>query len=168
MSQEPRNLEGQTTRMERLPRGVWRLFRYLPPRMAYTIGLGPLVGRFVLLLKTVGRKSGKSRVTPLLYDQVNETIFVAPARGTHADWYQNLVANPNVEVTIGSRQFKGWAVPITNQVESTDFLEQRIRLHPQITRAAFRMEGLGPSPTRRKLEEYAKKRGLVAIHLLED
>lgn len=76
------------TKLERLPRIAWRLFRYLPPRIAYSIGLGPLAGQSVLLLKTVGRKTGMFRMTPLLYDQIEGTVYVAPARGTKADWYR--------------------------------------------------------------------------------
>jgi len=44
--------------------------RFHPPpadaiRLLYRLGLGPLVGRVVLLLTTTGRKSGLPRVTPL-------------------------------------------------------------------------------------------------------
>ncbi len=91
------------SKVERVPRFIWRLFRFLPPRIAYSLGLGSLVGRFVLLLETTGRKSGLPRVTPLQYDEVDGIIYVASARGVKADWYRNLVANANVEVTVGSR-----------------------------------------------------------------
>ena len=150
-------------KLERLPRFVWRLFRFLPPRIAYSIGLGSLAGRAVLLLTTIGRKTGRPRVTALLYDQIDGTIYVASARGTEADWYRNVLANPNVEVSIGSRQFKGRAEPITDLSEIVGFLERRLQLHPRVAGAVFRLAGLGGSPSREQLREYAKKRGLVAI-----
>jgi len=34
----------------------------------YAVGLGPVVGRLVLLLTTTGRKTGLPRVTPLQYE----------------------------------------------------------------------------------------------------
>ena len=34
-------------------------------RLLYAIGLGPLIGRIILLLTTTGRRSGMKRVTPL-------------------------------------------------------------------------------------------------------
>ena len=98
---------------ERLPPWIWRLFRYLPPGLAYSLGLGPIVGRSVLLLTTVGRKTGLRRVTPLLYDEIDGVIYVGSARGTKADWYRNLLVNPQVEVTIGSRHFTGRVELIT-------------------------------------------------------
>ena len=58
----------------KLTRLLWRLF-HLGPRIAYAVGLGPLVGRFVLLLTTTGRKSGLRRVTPLVYERRGQTIF---------------------------------------------------------------------------------------------
>ena len=151
------------TAIERLPRFIWRLFRFLPPRLAYSLGLGSIAGRAVLLLTTVGRRSGLPRVTPLLYDEIDDIIYVGSARGAKADWYQNLRVNPNVEVTIGSRQIKGYADPITDPLQITDFLEKRLELHPILTAAVMRVEGLGSTPSREQLESYAKRRTLVAI-----
>ena len=56
---------------KKTPRFLLRLL-HLPPRLAYAIGLGPLLGRFVLLMTTTGRKSGRRRVTPLQYEVTQE------------------------------------------------------------------------------------------------
>ncbi len=156
------------SRVERVPRFIWRLFRFLPPRIAYSLGLGSLVGRFVLLLETTGRKSGLPRVTPLQYDEVDGIIYVASARGVKADWYRNLAANPNVEVTVGSRRFRGYVDLITDPIQVANFLELRLKLHPKIVGTVLRFEGLGPSPTREQLKQYAAKRALVAIRPAEN
>ena len=149
--------------VERLPRFVWRLFRFLPPRLAYSLGLGSIAGRAVLLLTTIGRRSGLSRVTPLLYDEIDGIIYVGSARGEKADWYRNLQANRNVEVTVGSRRFRGFADPITDPLKVADFLEKRLKLHPLLTTAVMRIEGLGATHSREQLEQYARRRTLVAI-----
>jgi deazaflavin-dependent oxidoreductase (nitroreductase family) len=156
------------SRVERVPRLVWRLLRFLPPRIAYSLGLGSLVGHFVLLLETTGRKSGLPRVTPLQYDEIDGIIYVGSARGVKADWYRNLVEEPNVEVTIGSRKFRGYADLITDPVQIADFLELRLKLHPKMVGAMLRIEGIDPTPTRNQLEQYATKRALVAIRPTED
>jgi deazaflavin-dependent oxidoreductase (nitroreductase family) len=156
------------TVIERLPRFMWRLFRFLPPRLAYSLGLGSMVGRNILLLTTVGRKSGLPRVTPLLYDEIDGIIYVGSARGAKADWYQNLRANPNVELEIGSRHTKGRADPITDPRQVTDFLEKRLNLHPILSAVMMRVEGLGSTPSREQLESYAKRRTLVAIRPKDD
>lgn len=156
------------TAIERLPRFVWRLFRFLPPRLAYSLGLGAIAGRAVLLLTTVGRRSGLPRVTPLLYDEIDGIIYVGSARGAKADWYQNLQANPNVGITVGSRRFRGCADLITDPIQVADFLEKRLTMHPILAAAVMRVEGIGSRPSREQLESYARRRTLVAIRAKDD
>ena len=149
--------------IERLPRFIWRLLRFLPPRLAYSFGLGSIVGHSILLLTTIGRRSGLPRVTPLLYDEIEGIVYVGSARGTKSDWYQNLRVNPNVEVKVGSHRFRGCADLITDPLQVADFLEERMKRHPLMTAAVMRAEGMGTTPSREQLEEYAKRRTLVAI-----
>lgn len=48
-------------------RAFYRLAKW-PPQILCALGLGPLIGRLILLLTTTGRKSGRPRVTPLQYE----------------------------------------------------------------------------------------------------
>jgi deazaflavin-dependent oxidoreductase (nitroreductase family) len=155
-------------RTERVPRFIWRLLKFLPPRIAYSLGLGSVVGKFVLLLETTGRKSGLPRITPLQYDEIDGTIYVGSARGVKADWFQNLAVNPNVKLTVGSRQFQGYADPITDPSRIADFLELRLQHHPKLIGTILRFEGAGPTPTREQLVQYAADRALVAIRPIID
>jgi len=82
---------------------------HLGPRLAYALGLGPLIGSLVLLLTTTGRKSGLPRQTPLQYEQIDGLIYVASGRGKKADWVCNITADPAVEVRLKKRRFRGLA-----------------------------------------------------------
>ena len=148
---------------ERLPAFVWRASKYLPPRLAYAIGLGDLVGRRILLLTTTGRVSGRPRVTPLLYDEIEGALYVGSARGERADWVRNLRADPNVVVQIGSRTFKGHAELITDPVRIADFLELRRERHPLLAGTVMWAEGLREDTPREKVEAVAATRALVVI-----
>jgi hypothetical protein len=106
-------------------------------------------------------------VTPLQYEEVDGTIFVGSARGTHADWFSNLRADPNVEVQIGAHRFKGVAQAITDPIKIADFLELRLKRHPKIVGTILRSEGLSPAAARQELERYAGMRALVAINPIE-
>jgi deazaflavin-dependent oxidoreductase (nitroreductase family) len=152
------------SKVERIPRFIWRLMKFLPPRLLYSVGLGFLVGHFVLLMETTGRKSGLPRITPLQYDEIDGTIYVGSARGVKADWFQNLAANPNVKLKVGSRQFTGYAKPFTDPAQIADFLALRLHRRPKFVGTLLRLEGLSPSPTREELLEYAANRAFVAIH----
>jgi deazaflavin-dependent oxidoreductase (nitroreductase family) len=63
-----------------------------------------MVGMPVLLLTTTGRRSGKSRTTPLLYVREGDAVAVVASNGgsdyTPA-WWLNLGTNPLAEVEIG-------------------------------------------------------------------
>jgi len=142
-----------------------RLLRLIkrPPQILYALGLGPLYGRFVLLLTTTGRTSGLPRVTPLQYEEIDGAICVASALGDRADWFRNVEADPKVEVRVRSRRFTGIAEPITDRSRVADFLEFRLRRHPKMVGTIMRREGLPPHPERADLERYAERRALVII-----
>lgn len=142
----------------RMPAAPSRLLKAL-----YALGLGPLVGRLILLLTTTGRKSGLSRVTPLQYEESDGAILVGSARGTKSDWFRNVVANPHVVVQVKSRRFRGLAEPISDPARIADFLELRLRRHPRIVGAILRLEGLPGRPDRAQLEAYAVRLAMVVI-----
>ena len=65
------------------------------------------------MLKTVGRKSGKGYIHPLLYGVDGEGYVIVGSKGgsdTHPQWYHNLVATPEVEVQVGPDIFKARAL----------------------------------------------------------
>lgn len=137
-------------------------------RVWYSLSLGPIVGRLILLLATTGRTSGRSHVTPLQYEEEEGVIYAAAARGPKADWFRNIIAKPKVEVQVKARHFHGLAEPITDPVRIADFLELRLRRHPRMVGMMLRSEGLPTHPNRVQLEQYAAKIALVAIRPCED
>ncbi len=67
---------------------------------------GPFQGGTLLLLHTVGAKSGKPRVNPVAYQDIGDGVAVFATKGgapTHPDWYHNLLANPRVSAEIGAQ-----------------------------------------------------------------
>ena len=64
-----------------------------------------LQGRPIILLTSVGAKSGKLRKTPLMRVEHDGEYAVVASRGgapTHPVWYWNLVKNPHVELQDGN------------------------------------------------------------------
>src|SRR5579885_396732 len=65
-----------------------------------------------LRLTTTGRKSGERYIFPLFYGEVGDSYLVVASKGgapAHPSWYRNLVANPEVEVQVGTKKFKARA-----------------------------------------------------------
>ena len=62
---------------------------------------GPFAGSHLLLLHTTGAKSGKQRVSPMMYFAEPEGLFVVASKAgapEHPGWFHNLVAEPTVAV----------------------------------------------------------------------
>ncbi|OZC46444.1 nitroreductase family deazaflavin-dependent oxidoreductase [Rhodococcus sp. RS1C4] len=65
---------------------------------------GPFEGAPLLLLHTVGAKSGADRLSPLMYlpDGDRYVIFASKAGAdTNPAWYHNLLANPAARIEVG-------------------------------------------------------------------
>jgi deazaflavin-dependent oxidoreductase (nitroreductase family) len=66
---------------------------------------GQFAGAPLLLLHTVGAKSGQPRVNPMMYQTVDGgyAVFASKAGApTNPDWYYNVLAHPQVEAEIGT------------------------------------------------------------------
>jgi deazaflavin-dependent oxidoreductase (nitroreductase family) len=78
----------------------------------YRANGGKVSGMFadapLLLLTTIGARSGQPRVAPLAYTTDNGKFVIIASKGgapTNPDWYHNLRANPEVTVELGTETF---------------------------------------------------------------
>jgi deazaflavin-dependent oxidoreductase (nitroreductase family) len=79
---------------------------------------GQFDGARLLLLHTIGAKTGQEHVTPVMYRQVGDSYAVFASKAgapNNPDWYHNLVANPSVRAEIGTH-----SVPLTARVAKGD------------------------------------------------
>jgi deazaflavin-dependent oxidoreductase (nitroreductase family) len=137
-------------------------------RVLYAIGLGPLIGRIILLLTTTGRKSGLKRVTPLQYEKIGDDYYLGAARGMKADWVRNIQSNSHVEIRVGARRFAGQAEVVTDSSRFADFLEVRLQRHPRMIGLIMeKAHGLPRHPSREQLEGLAKEEAVVIVHPME-
>jgi deazaflavin-dependent oxidoreductase (nitroreductase family) len=74
---------------------------------------GPAQFRPLLLLNTIGARSGRRRTTPMMYVPDGDRLLVLASNAgapAHPDWYHNLVANPEVTVELGPETYDAVAV----------------------------------------------------------
>lgn len=92
--------------------GAWLLENGHRALLAVTGGRWPnqLAGMSTLELHVTGRKSGQRRSTLLTAPIIDDdTIVLVASKGGHSqhpEWYRNLVANPEVEITIDGETTK--------------------------------------------------------------
>ncbi|WKZ35126.1 MAG: nitroreductase family deazaflavin-dependent oxidoreductase [Anaerolineales bacterium] len=133
----------------------------------YKRGFGPT--RVVMLLTTIGRKSGLPRVTPLQYEEVDGIYYIASARGSDADWIKNIRANPKVRVQIRDREFDAAAEPVTDPVRIADFIELRLKRHPIMIRLIMHLfDGLPIRFKRADLEKFCRKKAMAILRPIRE
>jgi len=105
-------------------RKYFKLFNYFMMFM-WRLGLGPYinawpeVGGRIMVLNHYGRNTGKRLQTPLNYAEVNGEIYCTAGFGSAADWYKNIITNPQVEVWMPN----GWWAGLAEEV-----LDPKLRL----------------------------------------
>lgn len=93
---------------------------------------GQFAGAPLLLLTTIGAKSGLSRTNPLVYLTDNDRyVIIASYAGapTNPPWYYNLVANPDVQVEVDSQRFRARAV-VMEEPERFDLYQRAAAAMP--------------------------------------
>jgi deazaflavin-dependent oxidoreductase (nitroreductase family) len=87
----------------------------------FRLGLGSFWGNpfwgYMMVLKTIGRKSGKIRYTPVNYAIMNGNIYCLAGWGQIADWYRNIIAVPQIEVLLPGRALAGVAEEVNDSSE---------------------------------------------------
>jgi deazaflavin-dependent oxidoreductase (nitroreductase family) len=75
-------------------------------------------GAPILLLTTIGRRSGERRTSALIFGRDGDDYLLVASTGgapTHPSWYRNLQANPDVEI-----QVKTEIIPAVARTASAD------------------------------------------------
>ena len=92
---------------------------------------GFFTNRPLLLLHTTGAKSGLPRINPLVTMKDGDRYIIIASKGgapSHPDWYYNLVANPNVQVEVGTEQFEAVAT-VAQEPERSQLYGQMATKH---------------------------------------
>ncbi|MEV3930610.1 MULTISPECIES: nitroreductase family deazaflavin-dependent oxidoreductase [unclassified Streptomyces] len=118
-----------------LPRGWRRRLARLPIAL-FRVGLGPLFGNRLLLLRHTGRTTGLDRCVVLeivTYDADRGTWVLASGFGPEAAWYRNLRATPKTTVQVGNRHHAVTAHFLTAE-EGGDIMARYASAHPRAAR----------------------------------
>ena len=79
---------------------------------------GNFEGAPLLLLHTIGRRSGKPRVNPVMYLKDGDRYFIFASKAgadSHPDWFRNLQEQPDVWIEVGDQTIDVHAEEIRGQ-----------------------------------------------------
>ena len=103
------------------------------PIWLYRARLGFAFGSRMLLLEHIGRKSGARRQVVLeVFDHPDpDTYVVVSGFGERAQWFRNVLADPQVRVGVGSRGLAPATARLLTPNEADKSLHAYIRRHPR-------------------------------------
>ncbi len=96
------------------------------------VTFGPFLGRDLLLLTTVGARTGEPRLAPVVYTRDGDRIVIIASKNgapTHPAWYVNLLANPIVTVELGAETFQARASDVVG-VDRDRLYAAHAAVHP--------------------------------------
>ena len=92
-------------------------------------GPGPLP---TLLLTTIGRKSGKESIMPLLYGEVDGGYAIIASKGgdpKHPGWFHNLMAQDEIKVQVATDVFAA-TTRVAEGEERSKIWDQMVAMYP--------------------------------------
>ncbi len=117
--------------MDNALRRIFRLLNKYFMVPVFQLGLGVLVGNpfsgYIMVIKTIGHKSGKTRFAPVNYAIIDGQVYIMAGFGRVTHWFKNLQANPNLDVILPGRTISGQAVEVDDPQEALIAVRQILR-----------------------------------------
>jgi deazaflavin-dependent oxidoreductase (nitroreductase family) len=135
---------GEAQREQQLRQGFRTFNRFM--LLMWRLGMGawinawPEVGGRIMVIRHIGRKTGRRRYTPVNYTIADGEIYCTAGFGSASDWYRNILAHPEVEVWLPD----GWWAGVAEEVSDTSTRMPLLRQVLIDSGFAARAAGLDP------------------------
>jgi deazaflavin-dependent oxidoreductase (nitroreductase family) len=133
------------------PNKGWQKLAFRAPMLLWRLGLGPVVGRVIMVITTTGHKSKLPRHNMAEYYSLNGQKYTICAYGPKAAWYKNIQADPRVTVQTAEGTQSMKAVRVTGDQELLQVVELFNRRNALLT--GLYLESLGIKADRSDLLE---------------
>jgi len=147
------------------PRGfkaaLWRA-----PIWLYRLGFGWMLGKRFLLLNHTGRKSGQFRqavIEIVKIDSANNVFYSVSGFGEKANWFQNILHTPDVNIQVGSRRMPALAERLSRE-SGEKILSDYALQHPTALRELSKLLNIPYDGSPESITEMAKILPVVAFH----
>lgn len=119
------------------------------PVYGWRFGLGPIIGRYLMIITQINHRTGNPCNVSLEYFAINGIKYCANLFGVQSNWYRNLLANPRVTIQTSDGTEQMVAIPITQDDEIITVVEWLLNRNPKFGNN-FLAE-LGTQPTRKEI-----------------
>ncbi len=124
------------------------------PIYAWRFGLGPVVGRYVMIIAQMDHKTGKPTKTSIEFFEMNGIKYVVNLFGVQSSWYRNILANPRVSIQTSDGTEQMVAVPIAQDDELITIIEWLLNRNPKLIKPY--MQEIGVQPNRKDILKHKK------------
>ena len=93
---------------------------------------GHFEGKTLLILHTIGARTGKERIKPVAYVRDGKKYAVIASKGgapTNPDWYHNILAHPRLTVEVGTETLQVEA-KVAEEPERTRLYNKMVEMMP--------------------------------------
>ena len=93
---------------------------------------GHFEGKTLLILHTIGARTGKERIKPVAYVRDGKKYAVIASKGgapTNPDWYHNILAHPRLTVEVGTETLQVEA-KVAEEPERTRLYNKMVEMLP--------------------------------------
>lgn len=98
--------------------------------LLWRLGIGPMMGmvpdktgQFLVIVHT-GRKTGKTRYTPVNFARVEGELYVTAGFGSEAHWFKNITTNPNIEIWVDNERWSAVAEDVSDHPDRLRLLRE--------------------------------------------
>lgn len=146
------------------------LFKHVlhAPVWVFRARLGFLMGKRIVMLEHIGRRSGKLRQTPLeVVHRDGDTYVICSGTGPNADWYRNIKSRPAEGLWVGSTRYEVEQRFLEDSEAATVFAgyEQR---HPKAATKLMDMMGVSHDGTHDSRVAMVAKIPMVELRIRAD
>ena len=148
------------------PPSGWKASLWRTPIWFYRIGLGDLFGKRFLLLNHIGRVSGQPRqavIEIVKIDYQTNTYYAVSGFGEKANWFQNIMHTPDVDIQVGRKKISAHAKWLSLE-EGETILSDYARHHPTALRELSKFLHLPYDGTPESIHEITKFLPVIAFH----
>ncbi|MFW9930166.1 MAG: nitroreductase family deazaflavin-dependent oxidoreductase [Candidatus Thorarchaeota archaeon] len=134
----------------------------------YRLRILPLfgIGRVILLLYHIGRKSGKKYITPVEYLKKENIPHIFASRGYKTDWLKNIKkSSHNIKIQMGFKTKTVDATIITDDNEYNELFKFYVKKRTKPAKSLFGWDPSNDNPETTNFSLLKDK--IVAVKLLE-
>lgn len=138
------------------PTDPWAKIMFKAPLALWRMGLGPLMGRLMMVTTTTGRQSGLPRRVMTEYQVLEGKKVVPCAFGERAQWYKNIQADPHVTIQTSQGTESVIARRVTDDEELLAIYNMGLRRNPVMLKWYLSSLGIDPEDPDHLLANKAK------------